>query len=681
MVLIENNNRIVLSPHGDAANSQTETKEALGPLPKLNDADSKQGDHKRDRFRADGSRPNGSEQADSSALVSPRQSESASSINAGNASVNEPESRENSESLADLARNDWVSSKAKARRQILLVFFLSLSSCIVAVLLFVLFIRSWGTKPKETLAQSPSQPTAAEIQPPETPAETLPVEPLPAEPSHESSSNNLLEPADVASTPGEKSDEPETDLASKPDTDMPDTDMPGTDTSLPLPEKAVDSPENLPSVAPPINADDHAKTAQEDANSSSNTPNDNNPKDAAPELPESLRRLATVFDPSLEMRLGELPGSRLQAGLSTPDIAALPVLSTAKLHPPAAAPLDVAKKLEEEIAGVEIQERPLAEILELWSQLSGIGIEMRWSEVAAVNVEPSELVSVRLGRTNYQDLLTAILSPLGLDFVALDKSLVRISPSEAKVNELLPKSWKVTDLVTDKSPIAEVERILRELNPGLENAYKFVGDEIQWASDAKAFQKFAVLETLEHLRVMRGIPIASAYKPALFERGWPDPSNESATKVVLKPPAVKNAPVIQTLSQAARESDATISVDWFGAWEHGLTPFTEDTFLPRGRSLSGLAEAVAFKYGLDVAWLSSNHAVLTTLPRLNHMEIMVHFELSDQRDIESLKRRLSRFSTLSAQDLPSIRFAIDPQSDMLLAIIRPLRTDEVGQRP
>lgn len=673
MVLIENNNRIVLSPHGDAANSQTETKEALGPLPKLNDADSKLSDHKRDRFRADGSRPNGSEQPDSSALVSPRQSESASSINAGNASVNEPESRDNSESLADLARNEWVSSKAKARRQILLVFFLSLSSCIVAVLLFVLFIRSWGTKPKETLAQSPNQPTAAEIQPPETPAETLPVEPMPVEQSHESSSNNLMVPADVDSTPGEKPNEP--------DTDMPDTDMPGTDTPSPLPEKAVDSLENLPSVAPAINGDEPAKTAQEDANSSSSTPNDKNSKDAAPELPESLRKLATVFDPSLEMRLGELPGSRLQAGLSTPDIAALPVLTTAKLHPPAAAPIDVAKKLAEEIAGVEIQERPLAEILELWSQLSGIGIEMRWSEVAAVNVEPSEPVSVRLGRTNYQDLLTAILSPLGLDFVALDKSLVRISPSETKVNELLPQSWKVTDLVTDKSSVAEVERILRELNPGLENAYKFVGDEIQWASDAKAFQKFAVLETLEHLRVMRGSPIASAYKPALFERGWPNPSNESATKVVLKPPAVKNAPVIQTLSQAARESDATISVDWFGAWEHGLTPFTEDTFLPRGRSLSGLAEAVAFKYGLDVAWLSSNHAVLTTLPRLNHMEMMVHFELSDQRDIESLKRRLSRFSTLSAQDLPSIRFAIDPQSDMLLAIIRPLRTDEVGQRP
>lgn len=662
MVLIENNNRIVLSPHGDAANSQTETKEALGPLPKLNEA-AAQGDNKRGRFRADGSKANGSEQTDGSGSASPQPSESSSVSAAAISVANEAESRDHSGNLADLTRNDWVSAKAKVRRQILLVFFLSLSSCVVAVLLFVLFIRSWGEKTKDTLAQNPipNQPTLEEVKPPETPPAPLP---------DDSSSENTIEvPAERTedeSTPVDKPTESETELASKPDAEM----------AITPPDANPNPLENLPSVAPPINNDDNQEAKNTDSSSTTDKT-----KETAPELPESLRKLATVFDPSLEMRLGELPGSRLQAGLSTPDIAALPVLSTAKLHPPAAPPQDVAKKLSEEIAGIEIQERPLAEVLELWSQLSGVGIEIRWSEIAAVNVEPTQPISVRLGRTNYQDLLTGLIGPLGLEFVSLDKSLVRVAPQEVKVNELLPKAWKVTDLVTDKSPATEIERIVGELNPGLGDVYKFANDEIQWAPNAKAFQKFAVLETLEHLRIMRGIPIASSYKQTLFNRVWPNPSNESATKVVLTQPAVKNVPVIQTLSQAARDAGATVSVDWSGAWEHGLSPFTEDTFLPRGRSLSGLAEAVAFKYGLEVAWLSSNHTVLTTLPRLNHMEMMVHFELSDQRDIESLKRRLSRFSTLSAQDLPSIRFAIDPQSDMLLAIIRPLRKDEVGQRP
>jgi hypothetical protein len=662
MVLIENNNRIVLSPHGDAANSQTETKEALGPLPKLNEA-AAQGDNKRGRFRADGSKANGSEQTDGKGSASPQPSESSSVSTAATAVANEAESRDHSGNLADLTRNDWVSAKAKVRRQILLVFFLSLSSCVVTVLLFVLFIRSWGEKTKDTLAQNPipNQPTLEEVKPPETPPAALP---------DDSSGENAIEvPAErteVESTPVDKPTESETELASKPDAEM----------AITPPDANPNPLENLPSVAPPINNDDNQEAKNTDSSSTTDKT-----KETAPELPESLRKLATVFDPSLEMRLGELPGSRLQAGLSTPDIAALPVLSTAKLHPPAAPPQDVAKKLSEEIAGIEIQERPLAEVLELWSQLSGVGIEIRWSEIAAVNVEPTQPISVRLGRTSYQDLLTGLIGPLGLEFVSLDKSLVRVAPQEVKVNELLPKAWKVTDLVTDKSPATEIERIVGELNPGLGDVYKFANDEIQWAPNAKAFQKFAVLETLEHLRIMRGIPIASSYKQTLFNRVWPNPSNESATKVVLTQPAVKNVPVIQTLSQAARDAGATVSVDWSGAWEHGLSPFTEDTFLPRGRSLSGLAEAVAFKYGLEVAWLSSNHAVLTTLPRLNHMEMMVHFELSDQRDIESLKRRLSRFSTLSAQDLPSIRFAIDPQSDMLLAIIRPLRKDEVGQRP
>ena len=146
-------------------------------------------------------------------------------------------------------------------------------------------------------------------------------------------------------------------------------------------------------------------------------------------------------------------------------------------------------------------------------------------------------------------------------------------------------------------------------------------------------------------------------------------------------PAVKNAPVGQTLILAAQEAGAIVSVDWPATWEHGFSPLTEETFLPRGRTLQGLVDAVGTKYGLEVAWLSSNHILLTNVQRLHHMEMLVHLEMPTPQDLESLKRKLSRFSTLSENDLPSIRFAIDPQTDMLLAIIRPLRTVEISQRP
>lgn len=699
MVLIENNNRIVLSPLGDAANSQTETKEAIGPLPNTAESDPKPGGNRQQRFRADENTSAGTSAGEGGSKS--QRSSTENSSPAATATVAERQ-LDSTGNLPDLARTDWVSAKAKARRQILLVFFLSLSSCVVAVVLFVLFLRSWNEKPKDTLAQNSDGKQSVVVEQPEVNKPSDPptsdgddadtVSPKPEDKSVESSGDNT-----AGDAPSSNSADPETQNSDAANTQDPQTDKevmepsPDSSPAPPNPDGTnneeemtikpdggtkTETPNGLPSIAPPIND----TSSSSDTNQTPQSPNAT-PQDTAPALPDSLLKLATVFDPSLETRLGELPGSRMQAGLSTPDISALPVLSSAKLHPPAAPPMDVAKRLEEEIAGIEIQDRPLSEVLALWSQLSGVGLELSWSEIAAANVEPAQLVTIRLGRTTFQDLLNGVLTPLGLEFVSLDKSIVRIAPQKSKVSEVLPTTWKVSDLITEKSPLTEIERIVRALNPALGESCQFAGEEVQWRGDATPFQKYAVLETIEHLRVMRGIPLVSTYKPTLFQRTWPDPNNGAAVKVILTQPAVKNSPVIQTLSQGARESGAFVSVDWTGTWEHGLSPFTEDTFLSRGRSLSGLADAVAFKYGLEVAWLSPDHAVLTTVSRLNQMEMMVHFELSDQRDVDSIKRRLSRFSTLTAQDLPSIRFAIDPESDMLLAIIRPLRTTEVGQRP
>jgi hypothetical protein len=106
---------------------------------------------------------------------------------------------------------------------------------------------------------------------------------------------------------------------------------------------------------------------------------------------------------------------------------------------------------------------------------------------------------------------------------------------------------------------------------------------------------------------------------------------------------------------------------------------TEDTLLPRGRTLEQLAAAVGNKYGLDHAWLSSEHILLTTAARLARMEMTVHFEAAEMTDSEALKKKLAVISALSPEGLPSIRFARDPHSGMVLAKIRPLRTSEIPQ--
>jgi hypothetical protein len=673
MVLIENLNRIVVSPHGDAANSQTETKEALGPLPNLaansDDRNSEQSPNARQRFRADG---NGTPASASSEAASP--ANSTRSVTKSN-SLPQPTASDSGVPLTPLSQADWVSAKARARRQILLVFFLSLSSCIVTVLLFVLFVKSWG----ETAATPVAQKTDAAAKSPTA--------------TDSPATNSTAIPADIAPTTPPA--EPTTDEPASPTANNePNTDTNVTEPASTPPEQSPLTPAIPPVEAstseaaePPMTAATDETAAAENTNSpttvSPTTPTPTTPTtaDKPAQLPDSLLKLATVFDPSLETRLGETPGSTIQPGASALDIAALPVLSTAKLHPPAAAKVDVAKKLAEEIAGIEIRERPLAEVLELWCQLSGVGIDIQWNQIAAANVRPLEPVSIRQGRITFGDLLNEIVSKFGLEVSVQENSLVRIAPQEAFIVNLLPKQWNISELLTDKCSATDLTNLILALHPKMTDTFQVSNDEIQWNDGTSAFQKFAVLEVLEHLRIVRGIQLGSTYHRELFERSWPAPDAQPATQVVLAKPAVKNAPIGQTLILAAQEAGSIVSVDWPATWEHGLSPLTEETFLPRGRTLQGLVDAVGTKYGLEVAWLSSNHVLLTNVQRQNQMEMLVHLELPAKLDVESLKRKLSRFSTLSENDLPSIRFAIDPQTDMLLAIIRPLRTDEISQRP
>lgn len=689
MVLIENNNRVVVSPTGTSANSQTETKVGLGPLSDpATAADDNLSVQGRRRFKSE---------SPASELEKVTVANEAKSISKAPASNSlDPSSIDESSGSIDLNRVDWSTTRSRGRRQILLVFFLSLSSCIIAAILFILFIRSWG--PASEIAQNGDMQASPVA--PTLPAETDNSSSTPSEEEKDTSDSSQASiVANPDSTPQQTSVVAE-ESGSEVPPPAPPAENDSTNSAEPTPKDMAtatppvepEMPENVsnepptsepsPATTPSENKVDFPPSNIADSMPATETGSNASTQVNAPQLPDSLLKLATVFDPSLETRLGETPGSQIKPGNSPPDIAALPVTTNTKLHPPAAEPIDYAKKISEEIAGIDIKDRPLADVLEIWSQLSSVGIDVQWSELAAANVRPQDLVSYRSGRTSYGDMLKGIVEPLGLQLVESDTSFIRLTPSELRINEILPKDWSVKDLITELCPEEKLSSLLLDLVPTSKGSWSISNGEIKWAEgERQTFQKFAILQVVEHLRIVRGLQQKSNFHPELFNRPWPSPQSESAMKNTLTQPSIKNAPTSQVLANAAREVDSLLSVDWPGTWTHGLSPTTEDTLLPKGRNLETLAQVVATKYGLEVAWLSSNHLLLTTAERLNRMEILVHLSIEDNLDTETLRRRLARVSTLNDQGLPSIRFARDPESGMFLAYIRPPLTTEVLLKP
>jgi hypothetical protein len=713
MVMVENPSKIIVNPVGTPANSQTVTKESLAPPVASVEGVAVEGEAgRRQRFKSDSvatskRSSDGSEQQPRiGGATSKVESKSPASPTVEQPLDTNPASADWNRS--NLSQSEWTTSRARMRRQILLVFFLSLSGCIIAGVLFTLFVKSLSSD-KSELASADSTiktPSTNELSadPPRDVKLEDPVKPEGSgqQPqigvSENESQVNKSIPPDTEKLFQQSEDNQAKEMTevknpakeSKPSTSDTDGEATNAAPQMELPQessgsKVIDQdakPKDLGEEKK--STDTEPKTGEEMKPSESPAlgPDESEKQGKGQQLPDSLLKLAAVFDPSLETRVSETPVTEAPVAKPNPDIGSLSITTKEKLHPPAEKPIPTAKRLAEELAGIEIVDRPLAEVIEVWSQISGLGIEIAWNEVAAANVLPAQKINYKSGRISYGDMLSAMLEPLGLVAIAAEESLVRIAAKPEATTGYFPEDWTVSDLLSEKCNEVALKQLVDKLLPTMQESWKITDGKVDWgAKEKNVFQQFALLEVLEHLRVMRGLPLKSSYDPNIFQRSWPAPASIVGNTQKLQQPVNKQVAVSQVVVAAGREVDGLITFDWAGTWQHGLAPMTEDTLLPRGRTLEQLAVAVSNKYGLDPAWLSSEHILLTTAARLARMETTVHFEVNEATDPEVLKKKLAVISALSPEGLPSIRFARDPHSGMVLAKIRPLRTSEIPQGP
>lgn len=714
MVLVENPSKIIVNPVGTPANSQTVTKESLAPPVASTEggasdaADGETG--RRPRFKSDSvatakrSSDVPEQQSRSGGTASNVESKPLASPSVEH--VIDTNTASSDWNRSNLSQSEWTTSRARIRRQILLVFFLSLSGCLIAGVLFTLFVKSLSSDKGKIAAADSAIKTPSSEELSADPTSNVKLEDI-AKPevsgqqpeidgSENESQVNKSNPSDSAKPIQQRDGNQINEMTEvknpAKESNLSSSDAEGeaakTTSQLESPQESSDNkavaqdakPTDLGKDQMSIGTEPTTGEEMKPSESLAVGPGESEKEGNGQELPDSLLKLAAVFDPSLETRVSETAVTEAPVAKPNPDIGSLSIATKEKLHPPAEKPITTAKRLVEELAGIEIVDRPLAEVMEVWSQISGLGIEIAWNEVAAANVRPDQKISYKSGRISYGDMLSAILEPLGLVAIAAEESLVRIAAKPEATTGYFPEDWTVSDLLTEKCDEVALKLLVDELLPTMQESWKITDGKVDWgAKEKNVFQQFTLLEVMEHLRVMRGVPLKSSYEPKIFERSWPAPASIAGNSQILQQPVNKQVAVSQVVVAAGREVNGLITFDWTGTWQHGLAPMTEDTLLPRGRTLEQLVAAVSNKYGLDHAWLSSEHILVTTAARLARMETTVHFEVAEATDPEALKKKLAVISALSPEGLPSIRFARDPHSGMVLAKIRPLRTSEIPQ--
>jgi hypothetical protein len=266
--------------------------------------------------------------------------------------------------------------------------------------------------------------------------------------------------------------------------------------------------------------------------------------------------------------------------------------------------IDNGKRLADPLPAIETAGTPLADFLQLMSDISTIPITL---ELPFPPATPESPVVLRLTNATVGTALKEGLAPLRLEFVVSDDQLI---VRRGEPNPFLPVSHDVKDLTgSDETQMGELAELLKAvIEPGS------WGEEAGNGSITVDPKKGAlvilhrravqgqVLVAIEKLRRSRTPPLAHKWKldPALFKL---DSRSALARSRLEKPISLNYSQPTRLTSILERLQEAAgvrIVVDWHDIASAGWNPAGEATFVVSNQPLAAALDALLGP--LDLTW-------------------------------------------------------------------------------
>jgi len=263
--------------------------------------------------------------------------------------------------------------------------------------------------------------------------------------------------------------------------------------------------------------------------------------------------------------------------------------------------VDVAARLADPLAALETEGTPLADFLQVISDLSTIPITLEPDALPLAQANATSPVVLKLSSTTVGAALTAGLSRLGLEHVPSEGHVIvrLIEPEEMKV---LPYPHK--DLTGGEAAATELAELIQAVVDPPSWTLGEAGATIAVEETLKIKQRRAnhaqIFLLCEKLRTARKLPHASKYPPALFQL---DSRTKQAT-AKLKTPVTLNfhqpTPLVKLLAQLEQTAGVRILVDWRDIASGGWNSDALATLVVEKESLALALEKLLEP--LDLAW-------------------------------------------------------------------------------
>lgn len=350
---------------------------------------------------------------------------------------------------------------------------------------------------------------------------------------------------------------------------------------------------------------------------------------------------------------------------------------------PAPRHVDVAQRLKDEIPSIEFSQTPLLDLLQFLASFSTIPITLDPDALALVKATPQIPVSVKLEKTNVDQVLTAALEPLRLGYVVTDDQLLVTLVTKLPQRQIARRKHKhsVQDLVGDDSRrlgqltdliVAMVEPESWEVHGG---AGVLVGEMPSLMIEQRDTVLFRTLLFCDKLRVARGLPPQSGFSPEVFKL---TPRSALAAKT-LATRVTLNYPIptllVRILDQLRKDTGVHVLVDWQAVAELGWNPDAETTLAAHDQTLGEALESLLRPLELAYRVIDGQTLEITTPARLgSRLEVefypagpLLPASQTPEPLIERIRGELGL--QVSAPAVPRAVFYFDPPSKYLVAAL------------
>lgn len=254
--------------------------------------------------------------------------------------------------------------------------------------------------------------------------------------------------------------------------------------------------------------------------------------------------------------------------------------------------VDVAARLADPLPGLELEDAPLADVLQVLSDLTTIPITLDPDLLPYSKISPTTKITSKQTKTTVGQALDSILKPLNLTAIVVDQQLV-VRPIDDKPETLQSKSIPWGDLTgnNEQDSIALADMLSKLVDAdGWQVGEEVMGPTLASAKDSLAvhasYGSYARLFTIcEKLRVARHLPVKSKFPPALFD--LTPRSDAVAAKLSTTVSLNFSQPThfVKILSRLEAASKLRILVDWQSLAEAGWTPDGEGQLVVENESV------------------------------------------------------------------------------------------------